>query len=184
MRDNHAVPHAPIPSVRKAEPADADALARFAERVFRETFGPFNAPDDMDLYCLQSFSTSLQAAEIVSPLVVTLLLIAPDAGIVGYAQLREGPPPVEIQEGSAIELVRFYIDTPLHGSGLSRRLMDAVIDEARSRDRRTLWLGVWERNARAIAFYRKAGFTDAGAHAFLLGSDLQTDRLMTRGIPQ
>jgi hypothetical protein len=52
----------------------------------------------MDLYCLQSFSTSLQAAEIVSPLVVTLLLIAPDAGIVGYAQLREGPPPVEIEK--------------------------------------------------------------------------------------
>ena len=180
------MPHAPSPSdrvaVRRAEPADADALARFAERVFRETFGPFNAPDDMDLYCLQSFSTSLQAAEIGSPLVVTLLIIAPDAGIAGYAQLREAPPPVEITEGAAIELVRFYIDTPFHGTGLSRRLMDAVIDEARSRGRRTLWLGVWERNARAIAFYRKAGFIDVGAHAFLLGADLQTDRLMTRRI--
>jgi diamine N-acetyltransferase len=56
--------------------------------------------------------------------------------------------------------------------------MDAVVGEARTRGAQTLWLGVWERNARAIAFYRKRGFQDVGRHQFLVGTDRQTDRLM------
>jgi ribosomal protein S18 acetylase RimI-like enzyme len=43
---------------------------------------------------------------------------------------------------------------------------------------RTIWLGVWERNARAIAFYHKQGFVQAGTQRFLLGDDLQTDWVM------
>ena len=78
--------------------------------------------------------------------------------------------------------MRFYVDRPLHGTGLARRLMDAVLEAARSRAKRTLWLGVWERNARAQAFYRKAGFMDVGAQTFRLGRDVQTDRVMTRPV--
>ena len=46
-----------------------------------------------------------------------------------------------------------------------------------------MWLGVWERNARAIAFYAKWGFIDIGDHVFMLGSDRQTDRIMWRADP-
>ena len=41
-----------------------------------------------------------------------------------------------------------------------------------------LWLGVWERNPRAQAFYRKSGFADVGSQVFLVGTDAQTDRVM------
>ena len=47
---------------------------------------------------------------------------------------------------------------------------------------RTLWLGVWERNERAKAFYRKGGFVDVGAHVFMVGTDAQTDRIMARPV--
>jgi diamine N-acetyltransferase len=47
---------------------------------------------------------------------------------------------------------------------------------------RTLWLGVWEHNARAIAFYTKCGFIDVGEHAFFVGGDEQTDRVMSRSL--
>ena len=60
--------------------------------------------------------------------------------------------------------------------------MRAVIAAASGRGAKTLWLGVWERNLRAQAFYRKMGFVDAGSHTFLLGSDRQTDRLLTLGL--
>ncbi len=43
---------------------------------------------------------------------------------------------------------------------------------------KTLWLGVWERNDRAHAFYEKCGFADVGEHIFLFGTDPQTDRVM------
>ena len=58
--------------------------------------------------------------------------------------------------------------------------MSQVIDAARRDGAITLWLGVWERNPRAIAFYRKAGYVDVGAQVFVLGTDPQTDRIMTR----
>ena len=61
--------------------------------------------------------------------------------------------------------------------------MDAVFDATCELGRETLWLGVWEHNARAIRFYEKCGFRDAGSHPFLLGNDLQTDRIMTIVMP-
>ncbi|MFN0097433.1 MAG: GNAT family N-acetyltransferase [Gemmatimonadaceae bacterium] len=58
--------------------------------------------------------------------------------------------------------------------------MAQVVDAARHAGAEPLWLGVWERNPRAIAFYRKFGYADVGAHVFVVGTDPQTDRIMTR----
>jgi ribosomal protein S18 acetylase RimI-like enzyme len=60
--------------------------------------------------------------------------------------------------------------------------MAAAIEAAEAAGARTLWLGVWERNPRAIAFYRKAGFVDVGSQLFVVGTDPQTDRLMERSL--
>jgi ribosomal protein S18 acetylase RimI-like enzyme len=45
-----------------------------------------------------------------------------------------------------------------------------------------VWLGVWERNPKAIAFYKKFGFREVGAHVFPLGSDPQRDVVMARPV--
>jgi diamine N-acetyltransferase len=66
-----------------------------------------------------------------------------------------------------------------HGRGVSRPLMDAAIAEARARGGQRIWLGVWEENPRAIAFYRKCGFIEVGTQDFRLGNDLQRDRVMS-----
>jgi ribosomal protein S18 acetylase RimI-like enzyme len=60
--------------------------------------------------------------------------------------------------------------------------MDRVLEESRATGGDVLWLGVWERNPRAIAFYLRKGFERVGEHRFLLGSDLQLDWLMARPI--
>ena len=60
--------------------------------------------------------------------------------------------------------------------------MRRCLEEAAARGRRTIWLGVWEHNAQAIAFYRRWGFADVGTTTFLLGKDSQTDRVMTRRV--
>jgi ribosomal protein S18 acetylase RimI-like enzyme len=93
------------------------------------------------------------------------------------------PAPPAVTGPAPLELVRFYVDRPWHGSGVARAMMSACDDEARRRGARTLWLGVWEHNPRAIRFYEKCGFVDVGSHKFVLGDDEQTDRLMARPIP-
>ena len=169
-------------SIRYATVADAEGLSVFAAKVFRDTFAPDNDPMDMDAYLSDAFTPDKQAAEIADGSCVCLLAEVGET-LAGYALLRieapdEGDPTVE----RPVELKRFYVDHTWHGRGVAPALMTACIDTARARGGATMWLGVWERNARAIRFYQKHGFTDIGAQEFRLGADLQTDRVMSRSV--
>jgi diamine N-acetyltransferase len=167
------------PFIRRGRREDAAALAEFAERTFRATFDAHNNPNDMAEYCRSAYSEEIQRRQLLDPAMDTLLVVDETDRLIAYAQLRPGAP-AAVTGPSPIELWRFYLDAAHHGRGIAHRLLAAVEDAARARQARTLWLGVWEHNARARAFYRKVGFVDVGAHTFVLGSDLQTDLLMAR----
>ena len=79
-------------------------------------------------------------------------------------------------------MVRLYVLREWIGRGVGRELMQACLNEARQAGFRTIWLGVWERNPRAQAFYRKWNFRVVGEHVFQLGSDPQRDLLMERAL--
>jgi ribosomal protein S18 acetylase RimI-like enzyme len=165
--------------LRLASPTDAVALAEFAARTFADTFAAANRPEDMAVYLPSAYSPDLQRAEIEDPKITTLLLEQADRGVlVAYAMLRSGDVPAAVSDKSAVELWRFYVDRPWHGLGLAQRLMTAAQEQAVQRGAHTMWLGVWEKNPRAIAFYEKCGFRDVGAHDFWVGADRQTDRIM------
>jgi ribosomal protein S18 acetylase RimI-like enzyme len=172
----------PAITIRRGVEADAAALADLAARTFAETFAADNTPADLAAHLARSYGEALQAAELADPDRVTLVAETGGA-LVAYAQLRSSTAPACVPAGPSIELQRFYLDRAAQGSGLARRLMDAAIDAARRRGARLLWLGVWERNPRAIRFYEKCGFADAGSQTFLFGSDPQTDRVMWRAVP-
>jgi diamine N-acetyltransferase len=79
-------------------------------------------------------------------------------------------------------LVRIYLLHAWTGHRLGDVLMKACIEQAQTRGVDVLWLGVWERNERAIAFYKRWGFEPVGTHIFLLGQDRQTDTIMARRV--
>ena len=162
--------------IRRATPADAATLTEFARRTFVETFADTNTPDDMKAYCEEWYYEARQRQEIEE---TATLLAELDGVIVGYAQIREATDPA-VDGPAPVELVRFYVDRACHGRGIAQQLMTATYAAARALGGRTLWLGVWEHNARAIAFYVKCGFRDVGTHPFILGNDVQTDRVMLR----
>lgn len=174
--------------IRRGAPADAAALSRFAARTFAETFGPDNDADDLRAHLESSYDPALQHAELSDPQVTTLLACMQEHDgerLVAYAQLRRGsPPPPCVTRPDPVELRRFYVDREWHGRGIAQALMAAVQAAAREMGGRTLWLGVWERNPRAIAFYSRAGFVDVGSTGFMLGSDRQTDRVMVAAIEE
>lgn len=170
--------------LRRASVTDAATLAEFGARTFVETFAADNSPDDLAAYLAQSFGEAIQRAELSSA-TITAFVAEVDGVIAGYAMLRQdgaesGLPPGLSSAAAPVELQRLYVSRELKGRGLAQLLMAQVEAEARRRGGRTLWLGVWERNSRAIAFYRKSGFIDVGTHVFQLGSDPQTDRLMSK----
>ncbi|HEU5304836.1 MAG TPA: GNAT family N-acetyltransferase [Gemmatimonadales bacterium] len=165
--------------IRLGRPGEAAEFAAFAERVFREAFAAQNRPGDLELYIGQAYGERRQRSELSDPEITTLMAEA-DGELAGFAQLRPGRTPGCVSGLAPIELWRFYVDRPFQGRGIARALMDAVLDSARARGADTIWLGVWERNPRAQAFYRKCGFVDVGAQRFVLGHDEQTDRVMAR----
>jgi GNAT superfamily N-acetyltransferase len=168
-------------NVRLAGPDDAAAVGAFGERSFRETFGPDNRPEDMDAYCAATYAVDRQRAELAAPDRVTLLAEV-EGVLTGYAQLRDGVAPACVTGPDPIELLRFYVDRRWHGQGIAGALMEQTVAQAVRRGRRTLFLAVWERNPRAISFYRKQGFRDVGSQPFQLGKDVQTDRVMVRAL--
>lgn len=166
---------------RRATAGDAGALSTFARRVFDETFGPDNDPDDMAMYGDRAFTGAAQAAELADPARVCLVG-EQDGEIAGYVLLHVGAEHPAVSGPRPVEIERFYVDGRWHGTGVAGALMDLVFDSARSLGCETIWLGVWERNPRAIRFYARRGFVDVGSHGFQLGTDLQTDRVMTRSV--
>jgi ribosomal protein S18 acetylase RimI-like enzyme len=167
--------------IRIATISDATLLAELGARTFADSFAADNTPDDMAAYLVKSFSPGKQAAELAEP--GTVFLIAEDGGQpLGYTRLRGGNEPKCINGLHPVEIVRLYSIKEMIGRGVGAALMQACIDEARRRGCDVIWLDVWEKNPRAIAFYRKWGFEKVGEQGFQLGDDMQTDWLMARPV--
>lgn len=81
-----------------------------------------------------------------------------------------------------MEIERIYVAKEFQGKGLGRRLMTYAISAAMQRKKAYVWLGVWEKNEKALAFYRKNGFYQIGTHTFVMGDDPQTDYIMRKDL--
>ena len=164
--------------IRRGQPGDAAALADLARTTFFDAFAASNDANDMALHLTRAYGVTQQGAELLDP-GMTTLLVEQDGAAIAYAQIRDDHIPECVAGPAPVELWRFYVHRDWHGRGVAQALMERVKAEARERGARTLWLGVWERNDRARAFYVKSGFADAGEHIFLFGTDPQPDRVMT-----
>ncbi len=166
-------------TIRRGTVEDAGLLSALGARTFSETFAADNTPEDLAAYTAASFSVARQTAELEDP-ASTFLIAEVDGQAAGYAKLHVGKPEQGVEGANPVELVRLYVSREWLGRGVGQQLMRACLDAARQAGHDTIWLGVWERNARAQAFYRKWNFREVGEHMFQLGSDLQRDLLMER----
>jgi diamine N-acetyltransferase len=167
--------------LRTATPSDAELLASLGARTFADTFAADNTPEDMAAYLAANFSPAQLAGELAVPTAI-FLIAEIDTQTVGYTKLQFGEMPPEITAPRPIELVRIYSVRAHFGKGVGPALMQAALRFATDGAFQNIWLGVWDHNLRAQAFYRKWGFVIVGSHPFLLGSDLQTDYIMQRPV--
>jgi diamine N-acetyltransferase len=169
--------------LRRATSADARMLAELAARLFEDTFGPDNDPQDMRSYLAGSFSEEKQRGEIEDPDGAVFLAVGPPDQAIGFAAMRRGTRGDGVNGERPAEVNRIYADRPWHGRGVGAALMKACVEQARAWSCDALWLAVWECNPRAIAFYEKSGFRKVGRQTFLLGRDVQHDYVMERLLP-
>ena len=171
----------PPAAIREGRIEDAQVLAEFARRMFDEAFGALNDPGQLAKHLAKSFGREHQARELADA-GWTTLLAEHDGQLLAYAQLRAAPAPACVHGAESVELVRFYVDGAWQGQGLAHVLMDHILAAAAARGAQTVWLSVWQVNARAVAFYRRRGFQIIGVRTFHVGDDPQTDWVMARPI--
>lgn len=163
--------------VRRANISDASLLADVGAVSFRDAFGADNNPEDLKLHLETTYNVETIRQALKDPAIV--YFIAENSGTaLGFIRLGLTETPSKINLTGAIELQQIYVLKRGWGKGLGAALMEKAIEFARDHQKAGLWLGVWKKNDRAIAFYKKWGFDITGEHTFMVGNDPQQDFLM------
>ncbi|GAB3991155.1 GNAT family N-acetyltransferase [Spirosoma daeguense] len=162
--------------IQPATTADAAILTDLSVKTMREAFGPPHNPAELvEEYISQSLDETTLIQELKDARSYFFLARLADGTPVGYIKLRRHAPPRRMETRNAIEIQRIYLLQSQIGQGSGRQLMDFCLNWARSAGVEAVWLGVWERNERALAFYKKMGFERFGYHYFQFGSERQRD---------
>jgi ribosomal protein S18 acetylase RimI-like enzyme len=165
--------------IRIATEKDAKLVADLSRRTFYETFGAVNTKENMDKFLNEQFTREKLVAEVSEP--GNIFLLAFDGqSPVGYVRLREGEQHAAFGNHDSLEIARIYVVNTCIGTGVGKELMRKCIFMAKEMKKDIIWLGVWEKNSRAISFYIHWGFEKFGEQDFILGNDVQKDWLMMK----
>lgn len=171
-----------MPMIRHATSEGATLLASFAAQAFADTYREISDAQEIADYMAEHFRPEVMAGVIADP-ACTVLLAEVDGRLAGYAILKSEPAPVCVTGPAPLKLWRIYLGAGFIGQGLGARLMKAVHEQARRRGAQTLWLGVYDRNVRAVEFYERFGFVKVGGQEFLFGGQIYIDPVYAAAVP-
>ncbi len=167
--------------IRHATAADVDVLCRLGATTFRETYRDISDPREVDEYADEHFTPAQVEAWLRRPEARTLL--ASMASVpVGYAHVCRAKVPDCVADRQAIQLSRLYLLASAQGRGVGSALMDAALVEIAALGGHTVWLGAYDRNVKALAFYASRGFARVGTHEFEFGGQIHADPVLTRAL--
>ncbi|WP_242501497.1 GNAT family N-acetyltransferase [Bifidobacterium pseudolongum] len=170
-----------MPMIEMAQSTDVNTIRDLSIATFAETFASLNTEEDTEQYNERHFSTDELQREIDNP-DSTFMVAKVDGVPAGYMKVNVGDAQTEEMLGNRMEIQRLYILRQYKRNGLGARFMHTAFDMARAQGKSVIWLGVWEHNDAAIAFYKRMGFVQFGSHDFVLGEDRQTDLLMEAAV--
>ena len=164
-------------NIRAISISDLPQLQKIGKTTFAETFTEHNTKEDLDKYLEESFSNETLTAELTNPH-SSFYFAEIENNVVGYLKINFGASQTELKDNEALEIERIYVLQAFHGKKLGQALYEKAIQIAKEKKVYYLWLGVWEKNNKAIQFYKKNGFVQFDTHIFKLGNDEQTDIMM------
>lgn len=163
--------------IRKARLNDLEQLQGIGKQTFIETFSSENSEENMKAYLESRFSAEKLKNELADENSEFYFAFSKEQ-VVGYLKLNTGESQSELKDSSALEIERIYVLKEHHGKKVGQILFNKAIEISKQKEVKYVWLGVWEKNFRAIQFYKKNGFVEFDRHIFRLGNDEQTDIMM------
>lgn len=165
--------------IKKVVISDIEVLQQIGRETFYETFSDSNTEENMKTYLENGFSIEKLSYELNNANSEFYFVLS-EKKVIGYLKLNTGQSQTEIIDIDSLEIERIYVLQSYHGKKIGQLLYEKAIDIALAKKASLVWLGVWERNTRAINFYKKNGFIEFDKHIFVLGNDKQTDILMKK----
>lgn len=163
--------------IRHAKESDLNELSEFATRAFYDASEWYNTEENMRDYVRKYFSKENLLSEFNQTDSVFLVALDDYLKIIGYAKIGKGNNNTDLKESHS-EIERIYVDTKLQRAGIGQKLIEEIILITKKRNQRIIWLGVWQKNEKAVNFYKKIGFEIFGTTTFVLGDDPQDDYMM------
>lgn len=166
-------------TIKKCTLDDLHMLQEISYETFNETFKHQNSPENMHAYLEKAFNLP-QLEKELSDVSSAFFFVYFHNEVAGYLKVNTNDSQSEEMGDDSLEIERIYIRSKFQKHGLGKNLLNQAMDIAVKQNKRKIWLGVWEKNENAIAFYKKMGFVQTGAHSFYMGDEEQTDFIMTK----
>jgi diamine N-acetyltransferase len=163
--------------IKKVTPDEIDLLQNVGRQTFLETFAAYNSVENMQKYLEEGFSFEKLMVELLDKNAVFYFAWI-NKNVIGYLKLNFGSSQTELKDDKAVEIERIYVLKEFHGKKVGQVLYEKALQVAKQASAAYVWLGVWEKNTRAIRFYQKNGFVAFDKHLFKLGNEEQTDIMM------
>ncbi|MGR6765311.1 GNAT family N-acetyltransferase [Paenibacillus sp. T2-29] len=165
----------------KCSRADLQTLQEISIETFNDTFKEQNSPENMQAYLERAFN-SKQLEKELSNVSSEFFFVYFNEELAGFLKVNINDAQSEKMGDESLEVERIYIKNKLQKYGLGKYLLNKAMEIALGHNKKKVWLGVWEKNENAIAFYKKMGFVQTGAHSFYMGAEEQIDFIMTKSM--
>jgi diamine N-acetyltransferase len=166
-------------NIKKCTLEDSRKLQEISYETFNETFNDQNTPENMNTYLERAFNLK-QLEKELSNVSSQFFFIYFNNEVAGYLKVNTNDAQSEEMGNETLEIERIYIKNKFQKLGLGKYLLNKAMVIAMERNKKKIWLGVWEKNENAIAFYRKMGFVQTGTHSFYMADEEQIDFIMTK----
>ncbi|MFD2700616.1 GNAT family N-acetyltransferase [Paenibacillus shunpengii] len=170
-----------VVNIKKCTREDVLLLQEISIETFNDTFRNQNSPENMNSYLAKAFH-SKQLEKELSNISSDFYFVYFNNVTAGYLKININDAQSELMGDESLEIERIYIRNKFQKHGLGKQLLNRAIEIALERNKTKIWLGVWEKNEPAIAFYKKMGFVQTGSHSFLMGDEEQIDLIMSRAL--
>ncbi|QGH35828.1 GNAT family N-acetyltransferase [Gracilibacillus salitolerans] len=165
--------------IKKCTLEDLHILQEISYETFNETFKHQNSPENMNAYLEKAFNLKQLEKELAN-ISSQFFFVYFNNKVAGYLKVNSNDAQSEEMGDESLEMERIYIKNKFQKHGLGKYLLNKAVEIAMECNKEKIWLGVWEKNENAIAFYKKMGFVHTGTHSFYMGDEEQMDFIMSK----
>ncbi|WP_277584571.1 GNAT family N-acetyltransferase [Psychrobacillus antarcticus] len=165
--------------IKKCTLEDSCKLQEVSYETFNETFKDQNSPENMNAYLERAFNLKQLEKELLNTS-SHFYFVYLNNEIAGYLKVNTDDAQSEKMGDESLEIERIYIKNQFQKHGLGKYLLNKAMEITLESNKVKIWLGVWDQNENAIAFYKKMGFVQTGAHSFYMGDEEQIDLIMAK----